>query len=87
MLTRWTQHLKNHAEKEEAFKKEIYSAKPVLERLRAIVEEDERTLDRSEMNPEAYTKPNWDYHQAHKNGIRQYLTQIKTLIDLDQQRN
>jgi hypothetical protein len=85
MYTRWTQHLSTEEEKE-SFRKEIYSAKRVLERLKAIIEDDENGLDRSEMHPETYAKPNWDYHQAHKNGIRQYMYQLKTLIDLDQQK-
>ena len=85
MYTRWTSHLKTDEEKE-AFKKEIYSAKRVLERLRDIIVDDHDGLDRSEIHPETYSQPNWAYHQAHKNGIRQYMYQIKTLVDLDQQK-
>ena len=85
MYTRWTSHLKTDEEKE-AFKKEIYSAKRVLERLRDIIVDDHDGLDRSEIHPETYSQPNWDYHQAHKNGVRQYMYQIKTLVDLDQQK-
>jgi len=87
MLTRWTSHLKGNNEKEEAFKNQIYSAKQVLERLRAIVDEDEKALDRSEITGDAYANANWSHHQAHKNGVRQYIAQIKAILNLDPQRN
>lgn len=85
MLTRWTQHLQDEETKEK-LKKEIFSAKPVLERLKSIIEEDMDYLDRSEEDQRIYDKPNWDYRQAHKNGTRQTYNYLKRLIDLDQQR-
>lgn len=85
MYIRWTEHLKTEEEKER-FQNSIYSAKIVLERLKDIIEEDEQTLDRSETDERVYETPNWDYRQAHKNGMRKYLNTIKKLIDLDQQK-
>lgn len=85
MYSRWTQHLKTEDEKEK-FRKEVYSAKGVLERLKDIVAEDFDALEYSEIHPDTYEQPNWPYHQAHKNGLRQYMYQIKTLVDLDQQK-
>lgn len=85
MYTRWTQHLTTDEEKE-SFKKEIYSAKRVLERLRDILNEDEEMLDRSEMDQRTYDMPNWDYRQAHKNGNRQAMRALRLLVDLDQQK-
>lgn len=85
MYTRWTQHLNTDEEKRN-FTNEIWSAKRVLERLQQMIDEDEKSLDRSEINPTCYASPNWDYHQAHKNGVRQYIHQVKTFIDLDQQK-
>lgn len=83
MITRWTAHLPE--DDKNNFKRRIYESKDVLERLLKIIEEDEATLDRSELNPKAYESPSWAYLQAHKNGMRQYICQVKTLIDLDQQ--
>ena len=40
MYSRWTQHLQTEEEKE-SFRKEIYSAKGVLERLTILINEDE----------------------------------------------
>ena len=85
MYTRWTQHLQTEEEKE-SFRKEIYSAKKVLERLNTIVEEDKESLDRSEMDQRVYDLPNWSERQAHKNGNRQYMQAIQLLVDLDQQK-
>lgn len=85
MYTRWTAHLKT-PEEQESFKKEIYSAKRVLEHLKTLIEEDEKMLDRSESDERIYDLPNWDYRQAHKNGVRKYINSIKRLVDLDQQK-
>lgn len=84
MYTRWTQNLKTDDEKEK-FKQKVYQAKEVLDRLKEMIEEDELSMDRSEIHPKVYEVPNWDYLQAHKNGTRQYMYQMKTLINLDQQ--
>ena len=85
MYSRWTQHLSTEEEKEN-FRREVRSAKSVLDRLNKMVEEDLEALERSEMNPKAYEQASWPYHQAHKNGIKQYAVQMKTLTNLDQQK-
>lgn len=85
MYTRWTSHLKTEEEKE-SFKKEIYSARRVLERLLDIVKEDKENLAKSEENIKTYTVPNWDYLQAHRNGTASYMREMDTLLNLDQQK-
>lgn len=85
MYSRWTQHLQTEEEKDN-FKNSIYSAKPVLERLLEMLNEDEALLDRSEMDQRVYDLPNWSERQAHKNGNRQQMHAIRLLIDLDQQK-
>lgn len=85
MYSRWTQHLKTEEEKEN-FKRQIYGARSVLERLADLVNEDEEMLDRSETDQRIYDVPNWDYRQAHKNGNRQYMRAIRLLTTLDQQK-
>ena len=85
MYTRWTQHLSD-AEEKEKFKNEIYGAKRVLERLRDIIQEDEKALSRSEIDSRIYTTPSWDYLQAHKNGNRQYMNTMINMVDLDLQK-
>lgn len=85
MYTRWTAHL-NTEEDKQRFKKDIYSAKSVLERICAIVAEDKENLDRSEENIKSYTVPNWDYLQAHRNGMAAYMREMQTLLNLDHQK-
>lgn len=84
MYSRWTQHLKTDEEKER-FKREIYSAKRVLEHVRDLVKDDMDNLAKAEENIKSYTVPNWDYLQAHRNGSRQYMGEMIRLLDLDQQ--
>jgi hypothetical protein len=85
MYTKWTQHLKDPEEKQR-FVNEILSSKHVLEHLMALLDEEEKVLNRSEIEPTAYNVPSWPYFQAHKNGFRQCLYKIKKIIDLDQQK-
>lgn len=85
MYSRWTQHLQAEEDKT-AFKQNILSARPVLDRLLEIINEDESSLDRSEMDQGIYDRPNWDYRQSHKNGNRQYMQAVRLLVDLDQQK-
>jgi hypothetical protein len=85
MYTKWTQHLTDEEEKKR-FQNQIWSAKPVLERLLLILDEQEKSLDRSEIDPQSFSSPNWAYLQAFKNGDRFRLNYLKTLIDLDQQK-
>lgn len=84
MYTKWTEHLSDHEDKQR-FQKRIQAAKPILVRLMEILDVEEKTLDRSELNVDQFDKPNWDYKQAFKNGYRAALAVQKKLIDLDQQ--
>lgn len=84
MYSRWTQNLKNEDAKER-FKSTVLSAKPALERLLEIIDEDELALNRSEADTKSFDLPNWDYRQAFKNGQRNVYSAIKKYIDLDQQ--
>jgi hypothetical protein len=85
MLTKWTQHLTDSEEKQ-AFQKHVWSAKPVLERIIDLIKEDIENLEKVEISTRAYESPNWAYRQADCNGYKRAMANIKTLIDLDQQR-
>lgn len=84
MYTKWTSHLQEQEEKEK-FQRAVRGSKPVLERLKDILNDQENELNRAETDPRNYEVPNWDYRQAHNNGYRQCLYILKKLIDLDQQ--
>jgi hypothetical protein len=85
MYVEWTKHLATDEEKAN-FRKTILSAKPVLNRIKDILAEKEKALDRSEMSIETYNTPNWSERQAHKNGNRESIDFLKKLVDLDQQK-
>jgi hypothetical protein len=84
MWTKWTDHLNDPVEKEN-FQNSIRGAKRVLDRIKAICDEEENTLDRTEMDAKSFDNPNWAYKQAFKNGYRKGLQVTKTLVDLDHQ--
>lgn len=83
MYIKWTEHLGDEEEKKK-FEAKILSAKPVLDRLKTILEQQEGSLDRMERSVQSFEDTNWAYKQAFRNGQRNASNQIKTLIDLDQ---
>jgi len=87
MITKWTQHLKDPKEVEE-FKRAVRSAKPVLECLKLMVEDQVKQLDSSELDAKSFDNPNWAYKQAYKNGYRSILNFTKNVLtDLDQDKD
>ena len=82
MKTDWTKNLRSDDERIK-FENSLRSAKTVLDRLTDILNEYEKSLDRSETSVEIYDLPNWDYRQAHKNGYRACLNRIKELVATD----
>ncbi len=83
MLSVWTKHIRDDALQAERFQQGLRSAKPILERLRDIMQEEINRLDRSETNPATYDTASWSHLQAHKNGFRQYHQLLEKLLDLD----
>lgn len=86
MYVEWTKHLQDNSEAKNIFTRKILSSREVLDRIKDIIEEKEKAIDRSETSIEAYNTPNWDVRQAHKNGNRESLNWLKKLVDLDQQK-
>jgi hypothetical protein len=85
MWVEWTNHLNDPQDKEN-FQSQVFGAKTVLNRIKEIIENKEKALDRSELSMDTYSLPNWEHRQAHKNGNRESLKFLKTLVDLDSQR-
>lgn len=86
MYVAWTKNLRS-VDEAESFKNQVRSSKDVLDRVIQLLNEEEASLDRSEIDPKNYDLPNWEYRQAHKNGYRSCLAFVKKLIDLDQQKD
>jgi hypothetical protein len=84
MYIEWTRHLTDPKQKEQ-FEKTVWGSTQLLNRLKAILEEKEKAIDRSEMSIEVYNTPNWAERQAHKNGNREMIHFLKKLVDLSEQ--
>lgn len=85
MYTKWTQHLKD-PDKKKDFEHQVWSSKPVLERLKAIIQDAEREISTEELSSKTFDNPNWALKQAHILGQRQALTALSMMVDLDQQK-
>lgn len=84
MYTDWTKHLKDPKAKAE-FEQDVKNSKYILDHIKTILSDWEKSLDRSELDPVVFNLPNWAYSQAFKNGFRSCLAKLTQLIDLDQQ--
>jgi len=82
MWIKWTSHLKDESEINN-FRNQVFAAKPVLDRITALLDEKEAALDRSEINPETYNNPNWSHMQAFKNGIRSACGDLRLLLTIE----
>lgn len=84
MYTAWTSHLKDPKDKQE-FEKTVQGSRRVLNRLKDILEEREKELNNSELDPNTYEEASWAYRQADINGSKRTLNSLRKLVDLDQQ--
>lgn len=79
----WTKNIKDPEEKVR-FENSLIGSRHVINRLKEILKEiEEEDLDRSEIDPKVYDSPSWSHKQAHKNGFRQALRIVDTIITLD----
>lgn len=79
----WTKNIKDEEEKKK-FVNFLLHSKQIFNRLDEILTEYENDLDSKETNLKTYEIPNWANRQAHCNGYRQCVRQIKKLINFDQ---
>jgi hypothetical protein len=82
MWIKWTSNLKDEVEINN-FRNQVFAAKPVLDRIRQLLDEKEAAIDRSEINPETYNNPNWSHMQAFKNGIRAACGDLRLLLTIE----
>jgi hypothetical protein len=81
-LTVWTKHLPEH--EREQFNNYLRQSRPIFERLRDILKEQEQRTDELETSIKAYDNPNWSHKQAHRNGSKEMMRQVQMLINPDQ---
>jgi len=82
MWIKWTSNLNNETEIND-FRNKVYGAKPVLDRIRQLLDEKEAAIDRSEIKLEEYENPNWSHKQAFKNGIRAACADLRLLLTIE----
>lgn len=85
MFTHWTKHLKD-PEDISQFENTVKSAKPVLDRLKDLMAEDDQNQNATSLDPAIFNAPNWGHRQASIIGYRACLNKYKKLVDLDQQK-
>jgi 3-methyladenine DNA glycosylase AlkD len=81
VYTKWTSHLKTEEEKKR-FENSIVGSRIVLERLRDLIDERLKELDKLEVD---FNNPNWSYREASIIGARKDLRDLRKLINLDEQ--
>jgi hypothetical protein len=79
MISSWWKHLKDPKEIEQ-LKNSILGSRTVLNRLKALLDEEEADLVSTEND---YNNVNWAYRQADINGYRRCLRKMNKLINLD----
>lgn len=55
-----------------------------IQELTDVLDKMEADLDFTELGVQMYDLPNWDYRQAHYNGKRKVIRELRKLINLDQ---
>lgn len=79
LKTIWTQHLP--PEEKEDFEKLIGYSTRVLSRVKQMIEIRERDILSLETKQEEYHNPSWAYKQAHLNGRKAELKELKELFN------
>lgn len=82
MLMDWTKHITDPKEKED-YRASLKHSWWILDRQTELLNDMEERLGYKEINPKVYDTPNWSEKQAHMNGYRQCLNNIKALNYLD----
>lgn len=79
MKTIWFMDLPK--DEQDGFKKEVKSAKNVLDKLEQIVQNRIKQI----VITDDYDSPSWAYKQADRNGYNRALTEIINILHLDQE--
>lgn len=78
----WFKNCLNDPEAKENLELILRNSTTSFGRLKEILDDQLRELDGQEMTPN-YTDASWSHKQAHRNGVRQKLTEVIDLITLD----
>lgn len=81
-LSVWTQHCKTEKDKSD-YIESLKRAKWVFDDLKKLVDSNLSANEAGEISPKSYDNPNWPYRQAHANGYKQALKDLRKLISID----
>lgn len=77
--SRWTQQIRD-PEARKDFEVIVRNSTLLLTRLKEIIEESEREVQKSSLTLDDFKDPNWSHKQAFKNGELTVLKKFKDLI-------
>lgn len=80
LSTEWTRHLKTQKERDN-FSSMVRNNRVLLTRLLGILDEKLETIERSENSLETYQNPAYASWQAHQNGRRASLREVRRLLE------
>lgn len=69
-------------EEKKLYVESLNRAKWVLDDLNKLVDSNLRGVEAAESKVESYDNPNWAYRQAHANGYKKALKDIKNLLTI-----
>ena len=75
----WTKHLETENERE-LFEKMLRGSGKTLRRLKEIIEEYEKGIERSQISVKSFDENNWALKQAFRNGESNADKRIKDLV-------
>lgn len=80
MQTVWTQHLPDPDAKKD-FQSLLLNSTQVLGRFKELLEGREKAILNFETSVDSYDNPSWAFKQAHANGRRAELKELKDLLN------
>lgn len=76
----WTSHITNNPKEKESLENTIRSSTTIVNRLKDIIEEKERSLYKASILPSSYREPSWEALRAHTDGRLFELNELKQLL-------
>jgi hypothetical protein len=76
----WTKHLKSDEHKQ-TFEQTLRASTTIVQRLREILEDDERSLDAASATIKDFEDPSWSHKQAFRLGEKARIRKLKELLD------
>jgi hypothetical protein len=80
MKIQWIANLKEEDKKD--FTNLLHNSTTVIDRLKEIVDQEIKSIDRTENSSSSYETPGWSHKQAFLNGKRAALEDIKQLLTI-----